>query len=200
MSSQIISNEAEAASALLFKTLGAHRTAAAAFKSQPSVRLHHLLPADARQVQRQSTLLRLISITESFAGDLLTREMEVIVARADSSPVDVIWDDAAVKATSSWREQREAYKKWFGVTQVDWSVIDKLAHARNAVAHGLGNLTRRQLRDLASVRSALQSVNITLNGTRIVLTDDTLSNAAQSCRKLIYDLDLAVQVRPRKYR
>lgn len=106
MSTTTVSVEAENASALLFQTLGAHRTAMAALRPRPSPRLGVGRANDAEQIQCQSTLVRLLSITESFASELLLREVDKVTARARSAAVDSLWDEAAVRGTNSWREQQ----------------------------------------------------------------------------------------------
>jgi hypothetical protein len=155
MTTPVVTIEAEDASTLLFQTLGAHRTAVTALRPRRPPRLPSDTIADAEQIQCQSTLVRLLSVTESFASGLLVREIEKAAARAQSASIDYIWDDAAIKGTSTWAEQKDAYSNWLGVKE-DWKVVERLAEARNAVAHGLGTLTRRQLRKEASVRSKLR--------------------------------------------
>lgn len=199
MSVLVITVEAEEASALLFKTLGAHRSAVAALHPHRPPRLPSARSIDPEQIQCQSTLVRLLSITESFTSQLLLGEIDKAVARARSASIDSIWDDAAIKATNTWREQKEAYINWLGIKE-DWKVVERLAEARNAVAHGLGTLTRRQLRNEAKVRSKLKEAGITLTGLRIILSDDALASAAAGCRDLIRRVDLAVQARPPEYR
>jgi hypothetical protein len=195
----VITIEAEDASALLFKTLGAHRTAVAGLRPRRPPRLPSGKVPDEEQIQCQSTLVRLLSITESFASQLLLREIDKAAARAKSLSIDRILDDAAVKGTSGWSDQQRAYENWLGV-KVDWKVVDRLAEARNAVAHGLGTLTRRQLRNETKVRNKLKQAGITLTGIRIVLSDPALASAATDCRSLVHRLDLAVQARPVQYR
>jgi hypothetical protein len=198
MTTSVITVEAEDASALLFQTLGAHRTAVTALRSRPSPRLPSGRIPDAEQIQCQSTLVRLLSITESFTSQLLLREIDKAAARARSASIDSVWDDAAIRGTNSWHDQRDAYRKWLGVKE-DWKVVERLAEARNAVAHGLGTLTRRQLSNEDGVRTKLKAAGITLTGIRIVLSDAALASAAADCRDLIQRIDLAVQARPPQY-
>jgi len=199
MTTSVVGIEAENASALLFQTLGAHRTAVAALRPRPRGRLAAGGPGEATQIQCQSSLVRLLSITESFAAQLLLGEVDKAAARAKSASINSMWEDAAVKATNTWKEQKTAYKNWLGVDP-DWKVVERLAEARNAVAHGLGTLTRRQMRNEQSVRHKLKDAGISLVGIRIVLSDAALASAAAGCRDLIHRVDLAVQVRPPEYR
>src|SRR5205814_199240 len=103
-------------------------------------------------------------------SELLLREVDKVTARARSAAIDSLWDDASVRGTNSWKEQQESYRDWLGVTE-NWTAVERLAEARNAVAHGLGTLTRRQLRKEASVRDKLKKAGILLTGIRIVLSD-----------------------------
>ncbi len=169
MTTPIVSVEAEDASVLLLQTLGTHRTAVAALHPRPPARLAVGGVPDAEQIQCQSTLVRMLSITESFAAQLLLGEVDKAAARAASVAIDNVWEE-------------------------------RLAEARNAVAHGLGTLTRRQLRKEQSVRYKLKSAGISMVGIRIVLSDAALASAAAGCRDLIHRVDLAVQARPPIYR
>lgn len=198
MVTPVVSIEAEDSSSLLFQTLGAHRTAVAALHPRLAGRLSSGGFLDAEQIQCQSTLVRLMSITESFAAQLLLREVDKAAARAASASIDSVWEDAAIKGTNSWREQKVAYKNWLGV-DTDWQAVEGLAEARNAVAHGLGTLTRRQLRNKQSVRAKLKRAGISMVGIRIVLSDAALASAAADCRDLMHRIDLAVQARPLRY-
>lgn len=189
---QVPSAEAEAASTLLFRTLGAHRAAVAALKPRPLTRLRVSPDGDPIQDMCQATLVRLLSITEAFASETLSREVDRAVASARNGIVIKVADDGVIRGTSTWQDQKKSYKDWLGV-ETDWKAVERLAEARNAVAHGLGKLTRRQLRSEQSVKSKLKAAGITVDDNQIVLSDDSLAAAASACRDFIERLDLAVQ-------
>jgi hypothetical protein len=191
---QVPSVEAEAASALLFRTLGAHRVAVAALKPQHSTRLRSLPNEDPFQDRCQATLVRLLSITEAFASEMLAREVDRATAGARSTTALKVADEAVIRGTSTWKDQERSYRDWLGVKE-DWKAIERLAEARNAVAHGLGRLTRRQLRNEQSVKAKLRAAGIKLDANRIVLSDEALLAAASACRLFIERIDLAVQSR-----
>lgn len=191
---QVPSAEAEAASALLFRTLGAHRAAVAALKPRPLTRLRTSPDGDPVQDRCQATLIRLLSITEAFASEMLSREVDRAVADMSNKTATKVADDAVIRGTSSWQDQKKSYKDWLGVEE-DWKAVERLAEARNAVAHGLGKLTRRQLRSEQSVKSKLKAAGIIIEDNRIVLSDENLAAAASACREFIERLDMAVQAR-----
>ncbi|MEV4123166.1 hypothetical protein [Micromonospora sp. NPDC049645] len=136
----------------------------------------------------------MLSITEAFTADLLAREADRAVALSQNTAATRIAEEAVIRATSGWQDQKKAYKDWLGVTE-DWNPVERLAEARNAVAHGLGKLTKRQLRNEQSVKAKLQAVGISLNNGRIVLSDANLAAATSACRGFIERVDRAVQVR-----
>lgn len=191
---RVPSAEAEAASALLFRTLGGHRAAIAALRPRPPVRMRTGPDGDPVQERCQATLVRLLSITEAFASDLLSREVDRAVAGARNSTAMKVAEDAVIRGTSTWQDQQKSYKAWLGVEE-DWKAIERLAEARNAVAHGLGKLTRRQLRSGQSVKSKLMAAGITVRNNQVLLSDGSLAAAALACRDFIEKLDLAVQAR-----
>lgn len=199
MTQSVVSAGAEEASALLFHTLGAHRVTVAAMRTRRAGRLASGAPFDAEQIQCQATLVRLLSITESFTAELMTTAVDAAVSRAASASVNKIWEDAAIRGTNSWKEQQDAYKNWLGVT-VDWKAAERLAEARNAVAHGLGSLTRRQLRNEQGVKAKLKAAGIDVQGGTLVLSDAALAAAATACRDLIHRVDLATQGRSAQFR
>ncbi|WP_410596502.1 hypothetical protein [Amycolatopsis sp. lyj-23] len=135
----------------------------------------------------------MLSITEAFAADMLSREIDRTVATA-SDVAAKIADEAVIRATSTWLEQKKSYKAWLGVNE-NWNAVERLAEARNAVAHGLGSLTRRQLKNKEGVKAKLKDAGITVNDNKIVLSAESLAKVAATCREFIERLDRAVQDR-----
>ena len=143
-------------------------------------------------------------------GQLLAAEPHAILRR--KTPTGSGTDSRAGKASSCIQPmgrrrrgcytrmggQKRAYKQWLGV-QHDWKAVEQLAEARNAVAHGLGTLTRRQRRDETKVKAQLSAVGIKLDEGRIVLSGTIIAAAASVCRDFIEQIDLAVQQRPANF-
>ena len=198
MAELVVTAEAEAATALLFRTLAAHRATVANLPRQDIGRRLAQPDEDREQIQCQATLVRLLSITEAFCAERLLQQVEKVISPSRHHMVSTVWNGAAVAATRGWEDQRRSYKEWLGV-QADWKVVERLAEARNAVAHGLGTLTRKQRRNEESVRAKLRAAGIQLEKGRIVLSDASLAAAAAACRAFIEEVDLAVQQRPDKF-
>ncbi|WIM87405.1 hypothetical protein PT015_21600 [Candidatus Mycobacterium wuenschmannii] len=193
---------ADEASGLLFRTIAAHRATVVSLGTYSRQRRLSGPLEDREQIQCQATLVRLLSIAESFSGERLLEELQRIVDRSSHKAINEIWERTAVSATNTWDEQKKAYKELLGVTlsNADWTSVGKLAEARNAVAHGLGALTRRQLRNRQGTVDKLRSCGITLVNGRIVLSDQVLFDAARTCREFIRKLDFAIENRGPDYR
>lgn len=188
----VISARAEASIALLFETLAIHR--------QRSVRSGTLSPrlsvmsrgGDPEQPYRQLTLLRLVSITEAFCADQLYELGEIHVRPSETPARASIWDRAADDALGSWPKIRASYKAWFSITP-PWGAIEDLIEVRNAIAHGLGHLTRRQRKSEQSTRDKISRAGIRLDGDRVILEEVDLTTAARTCRELIQALDTEIE-------
>lgn len=193
----VASAAAEESVARLFPTLAAHKTSIANLPATAPARLRGQDQSETEvQERRQSTLIRRVSITESFAAELLWREVEADHSAPTSSPTSKLASDAVIDATSTWEAQQRAYKSWFAIDP-NWKPVANLATARNAATHGLGQLTRRQLRKKQSTISLINNANITVQNDRVLLTEQNLDDAAASCRDFIEEIDqLAQQLHP----
>lgn len=193
---QTPSAEAEEASALLFRTLGAHRSSVAALRPQRKTRLRSSQDGDPVQERCQATLIRLLSITEAFASDMLSREVDRAVAVGRNLTATKVAEEAIIRGTSTWSDQKKSYKDWLDINE-DWKAVERLAEARNSAAHGLGKLTRRQLRNEQGVKSRLHAAGIIVKDNTVMLSDESLAQAAAACRDFIERLDRALQARAR---
>lgn len=188
MTGHVPTERAEDAIRLIFYTLGSHRSYVARMP-KPRIR-GRLAPKkqDTVQIQRQATLLRLVSITESFCAGRLIARAEESIGAPGSQVMTHVWERASLDATGTWEAQKDAYRKWLGV-KPDWQVLDGLAEARNAVAHGLGALTRRQVKSHASTMTKINRTGIAVIDDVLILSDNDLLSAARACRDLISEVD-----------
>jgi alpha-amylase/alpha-mannosidase (GH57 family) len=136
-----------------------------------------------------------MSITESFFDDRLLEEIELELGPTRSPSIAAMWDDAAIGATGSWSDRRQRYKRWLGLNP-NWQFVEDLAEARNAVAHGVGSLTRRQLRNASQTTTSLSRIGINLTGNRLTYDDSTLRAIANRCIERISEVDELVENRP----
>ncbi|MGE2772573.1 hypothetical protein ACQGAO_30570 [Rhodococcus sp. 1.20] len=193
MISSTVSVDAEESSRMINDTLSAHRESIDSISGRGGRRRR--LPAtgvDRQQIQRQATLVRLLSITESFCTERLLTEIESMMSATASDHVAVqkIWDDSHGRAIATWDALHKAYHAWLDVPKKTWTQLLDLTNARNAVAHGHGQLTWKQQRgDLKVLEEKLNNHEITLDGTRLILSEASISHAAALCRTFIIELD-----------
>lgn len=172
------------------RTLGGYLSQAPALTAPMRSRLaasrHNKL-----EVAQQASIIRLASITEAFCADALVEAAEVLGRPGSSATMRAIWEESVINATRTWSAQQKAYKDWLNV-KIKWAAIEDMATARNAIAHGLGSLTRLQLHNASSARTQLARLDIGLAGTDLVLTDQSVRGVAIKCKDVILDLDAQI--------
>lgn len=195
----VSSLEAEHSVRLVMRTLAQHRRQEAHLALAPPVpigRLRASLAAPAAaQVRRQATLLRLSSIVEAFAADQLVVRLESQAPPPRPAILNDVYTRAEDNALGSWPKLTEHYARWFRIKVSQkacppWRRVEAMTNARNAVAHGLGELTRRMARkDLRQLERDFATVDIKVVGTAVVLSEVSLRSASVAAREFIEWLD-----------
>lgn len=203
-SNMVCTAEAEAAIARLFRTLGLYKVTVRALLTTTHARRLPRLREPLQQVQAQATLVRFLSITESFASGTLIRYTEPLFLPAGHPVIKAVYGDAEEKAIFQWESMKKSYHSWLGVQwdEALWKPVKVLTDVRNAIAHGLGSLTRKQTRRRGgeAIRNSLAAAGVTLDGDKLILDDAFLGRAARTCSAFIEDVDLRVQARPQDHR
>lgn len=193
MTSTTLSTDAEVSRNLINDSLSAHRESIDAITRHGGrPRRFPATRVDRLQIQRQATLIRFLSITESFCTARLLTEIASLIpdAVSDHAAVQAMWGDSHDRATGSWNGIKDAYYSWLAVPQKTWTQLLELTYARNAVAHGHGHLTFKQRRgNLTALKDKLERHKITVDGTRLVLTEEAIAHVAEFCRAFILELD-----------
>lgn len=190
---KVPSARAETSCQLLMRTVGGYQSQVLSFVPPRASRL----PSrghDRIAVAQQASIIRLASITEAFCVDALIEAAEELGQPGSSTTMQTIWEESVINATRSWPAQQKAYKDWLDL-KIKWETIDAMATARNAIAHGLGALTRRQLRKPHLAKTQLARLDIGLNGSDLILSDQSVRGLAHKCRDFILDLDSQLATR-----
>lgn len=198
MNTPLPSLDAEQACRLINETLAMHLDAIAVLT--PSGVRPRRFPnpdkADREQLQRQATLIRFLAITESFSTERLHAEMDQIITPLGHAGTRKMWIAAHKTAVLGWEKQKDAYQDWLDVPNPVWTELLTLTQARNAVAHGSGRLTwlqqQKNAAGLASLKTKLNNQKITLDGNRILLTEESIERAAETCITFIESLDASL--------
>ncbi len=138
----------------------------------------------------EDALVRLISIAEEFTHGLLL-ELTSRKLPADAR-VAVLWDSHVDRETDTWEQRMATWRLVHSVSipsSPRYDVLFGFIQARNAIVHGLGSLTRKQLRDRTKSVARLRAARISVNGDQLVLTGRHVEQCADVVRTLIRWLD-----------
>jgi hypothetical protein len=138
-------------------------------------------------------LPHIVAIAEEFSRALLLVCSDPLV-EAGAPLVKDLWKEGQKKAEGAWEQHRNAWRAWFGVDFNDcvaWQPVRAFSEARNAIMHGLGRLTRRQLSDDGgrAIAELCQQVGIRVRGGRIQVGEASVRECAQRCKEFILWLD-----------
>ncbi|TRW45310.1 hypothetical protein [Georgenia yuyongxinii] len=155
-------------------------------------------------MRAESTLVRLVSITESFCFGELARHLETKAPPPRTDLIERLYLDAEERAISSWSQATSAFKSWAKVTLSDqgatWQDFRAIVEARNAVIHGLGSFTGRQRRDKSytATKRRLSKLGFGVTGDRIQVTPSALRASGRLCIEVMTWIDKELPVLPRK--
>jgi hypothetical protein len=179
-------------------TLAHHRRQQAVLAgfSDPRGRLSRS-PSTSRssEARRQATLLRSVSIVEAFVSAELVRRFEPHAPPPRTEILDDVYTRAENDAIGSWPRMVERYKRWFNIRLTrtacpHWRQLEAAKDARNVIAHGLGELTRRQARkDQEELAKDFATVNISIVGNTLDIPEYAVRSVTFVCRDFIVWLD-----------
>jgi hypothetical protein len=131
-----------------------------------------------------------VSIADEFTVSLL---VELTEAKLPTDHrVAELWDQYVDRHTDSWEQRFKSWDSLHGVTLnafPDYPPLWGFIEARNAIVHGLGNLTRKQRKREKTVLGRLRTARIATVGSRVILTADNAADCASVVKALIHWLD-----------
>lgn len=199
---QIESLAAEAAIRDLRATMAQHRRQEAILRASPRVvgRLGRLPPGGgSAEVRRQATLLRVSSIVEAFAARSLVQRLERHALPPRTWVLEDIYGRAEDNATGSWPKMTEHYGRWFRIrisqkSCPSWRRIEAMTHTRNAIAHGLGDITPRLAKmGLAGLSTELATIEVNVTSTSVAVGERSLHACERAGAEFITWLDAQLQ-------
>jgi hypothetical protein len=162
----------------------------------PTGRLKRLsIPSASAAVRRQSTLLRLVSITESNVVAVLGSALDSNLPTPRNQVADSVASSAFDGSSSSWGKMKDALDDWLNVkvtasTCPASTKVEASIQIRNAIAHGLGSLTPRMARAPAGkFQTQFALVGVTLSGRDLVISELALRTVALASREFVVWLD-----------
>jgi hypothetical protein len=139
-----------------------------------------------------------MSIAEDLSLGLL---IEITDARLPTSAmVTTLWEDHVERHTDTWSQRLGVWKNLHGIAVKSsfprYGELDAFVEARNAIVHGLGSLSPKQLRDPAKSAAQLRAAGITLIGTRLTLDASHVTRCGGVLRDLVVWLDQSARALP----
>jgi hypothetical protein len=138
-------------------------------------------------------LPRLVSIAEDYSRSRLVEVSEAVVRL--EHPLEIrMWAQTEESAESSWDSIKRSWTEWHAVTISDaptYGPLRGFVEARNTILHGLGELTRKQLRgrNANRTRTRFGQAGITTVGRRIRLSSADVENSAKAAIGFVQWLD-----------
>lgn len=184
--------DAERAVAQIHRTLAIHlelgggrRTAAGRLRGTAGV-----VRADPA---RYLALPHIVATAEEFCRQRLVGVTEPLIPQQHPA-LRVMWRRAEAAAEATWDNLAKSWRDWHGIRlsqAPSFAELRAYIEARNSIMHGLGRLTRRQTRDDAgaAVRAKYSSVDISLVGDLIIITDGTVVACSRVARRFVLWLD-----------
>jgi hypothetical protein len=139
------------------------------------------------------TLPNIVAVAEEFSRSSLIAAAESRLGRHDLLHLSLL-ELGEIQAEGSWEGVKKAWNAWFEIPLGDapaYSRLDAYVSARNAILHGLGALTRKQVRTDGGrkVKGKLASVGISVVGDRLVLPFAAVEDCADVARAYVLWLD-----------
>lgn len=137
-------------------------------------------------------IFRLVAVAEMFAAEHLVDRVE-----NDLPPGELvlrIWEERLPRAVRDWPGRQSAWRQLFDVKweYKPWSELNGFITARNIIAHGIGKVTRSQLRrgqvDPKLIQK-LQAAKLRLDGQRLLLDEPDVDRCALRVKHFIAWLD-----------
>lgn len=133
-----------------------------------------------RAIRQTNAIVDIVAICENFAT---SRILQACPHLSQSNVSD--WK----RRQRTWRVELRVDFEQHGT---GWGEVAGFVEVRNALQHGLGRLTERQLlRHRNSVLDGIRKAGVELNGDRVVLTSWDVARCADACIDFILYLDHA---------
>jgi hypothetical protein len=143
-------------------------------------------------------MFRIVSIVEAFMATQLVERFEPHAPPPRTPILEDVYTREEDAAISSWPKMLEHYHRWFDIkisqrTCPSWRRIDAMTSVRNAIAHGLGSLTRRMARkDVAQLTRDFATVGVTIDASSLHIPSSALHKSTRTARDFIEWVDAAL--------
>jgi hypothetical protein len=143
-----------------------------------------------QQWRQEAVFLRIISITESYVDAVSIGRLSQGVDMT-SAVLSRMVEDIELSSTSNWGTRQAAFQlhhqlKLSACTR--WNDLQAAIQVRNCLAHGLGNLTAKQRRNMG-LATQVAILDVSIGGGRMSFGATTVSKVAAVCYAFVSDVD-----------
>lgn len=150
-------------------------------------------PVSQQESDRQGLYLHVVSIAEATIDALALELSEQALARHDEV-VRRLLTEKEIASSASWEARRRSFRRHHGLNLRQCDAHEEVmatTEVRNAIAHGLGRLTARQVTS-GETLSNLRRISVDVVDGRVRLVADDVANAVAYCRRFISAVDALV--------
>ncbi|MBJ7519368.1 MAG: hypothetical protein JHC84_06705 [Solirubrobacteraceae bacterium] len=144
---------------------------------------------------RHDALLRFVGIAEGFAVNRFLEVSDVVVS--DDTILQHLWQRELKTALDTWERRDKSWKRYFAVdveTYGDHARLRGYVEARNAIVHGLGELSRKQRANPADAVAKLRKAGITVVNNRVVIEAAHVDDCARTVIAFVRWLDTRAEL------
>lgn len=140
----------------------------------------------------------LVAIAEDFTRGLLIESVERQLP-PEPELIWVFWGRVEEDVEGGWHRVFDALDQWYGINcraAPSFQRLQGFIEARNAIVHGLGELTRKQTRTSKAerrTRSMLQTAGVPIVGKRVAPNDSTVESCGNTVTEFVSWVDTSSQ-------
>jgi hypothetical protein len=198
----VVSTGCENARRQLMIALAQHRRAEAALESHVFIggRLKVLPPGSMQaQHRREGLLVRCVTIVESYVAGQLVVRLTPKAPSPRAALVEQLYAEFEDKGTGSWPAMGDYFSKYVAKDikirngASPFAKVGAIIEARNALVHGLGRFTARQVRSkgLQQTKQCLKVLkyDLTPDGSGVVVTHAAIEESVTALRAYLEWVD-----------
>jgi len=140
----------------------------------------------------EDALLRTVALVETFASGRLRTGQSAYMSIPGHTLT--VWEGILGRADRSWLKRHEVWKREFNVHLwdcPDYASFRGFVEVRNAVTHGLGQLTDQQIGRLAEVDTLFEAARVARGGRWVLFGDQHVEAASHVSVAVVKWLDAA---------
>lgn len=150
---------------------------------------------DVRNAGAQGCFFRIVSVLESYTDAALEAMFRKVVP-ASSPAATRLLESHLLDATQRWESRKSSYAEHHGLRLADmgvgfpqWPKVDGMIQVRNAIAHGLGSLTRQQRRKPIRTAGRCSQIGVRIAAGEVLVDRTSIQSAARVAGEFVGWLD-----------